>query len=115
MAWVIGRPSWYRQAAPIAPPAITRRVFCMEQAPTGFLPPRKWLHVHSRIFEAFSSIAMQNDPGFGQHVSDSPTARTEERRVGKECVCTCRSRCEQKHKKINKKQKNEQSNTKKDR
>src|SRR3546814_1351552 len=45
------------------------------------------LHFFMSIFYAFYSPCMQGLPG-----RRSPPRRSEERRVGKECVSTCRSR-----------------------
>src|SRR3546814_18655257 len=43
----------------------------------------------------YDVIAM--DRGYRQRMSDATTSRSAERRVGKECVSTCRSRCSPNH------------------
>src|SRR3546814_13577599 len=51
----------------------------------------------NRIVRALNAASLpfllDPPPGFAEHPLLSPRGRPEERRVGKECVNTCRSRC----------------------
>src|SRR3546814_17452063 len=46
----------------------------------------------NKLSPGLHELACYGDGAFGPHAKWDPTTRSEERRVGKECVSTCRSR-----------------------
>src|SRR3546814_11228509 len=113
-------------ASPNVDPAFTRRLYGRRQGHAlrqgqatlveELLPqvavPEEGALTAEHLFGSARPMQFEIGFGGGEHMAAQAKARSEERRVGKECVSTCRSRWSPYHYKKNKQKARDQTQTK---